>query len=326
MKSPTIPSIFNLDDAKRALENIRSFFKSADDDGGVASVNGAGVLSFKGRKGTVKPESGDYTIDLIPGLKSALEGKASVSRSVNGQTLSGDVTITPASIGAETAGTSAAHAALTAAHGATGAVVGTTNAQTLTNKKFGGAVNYSEFEEDGTLKFSGDATVWKDVMFPMAPPKTTGAGNPTLVTYNGNMRGYSFAVNDVHDFDPQEITHDAKIGSTAYFHVHSLSRSNDGTDRGVKWEIEYDVEDTSGALAAPTVASFEFTVPAGTAVNTPFQTEIVSFTIPAIARLVGARIKRIASAGAAPSVDPVIRALHFHYEIDTVGSRGKVSK
>ncbi len=191
---------------------------------------------------------------------------------------------------------------------------------------FGDAADNTTFETDGTAKFNGAATVWKDVMFPMAPPKTTGAGNPTLTTYNGNLRGYSFAVNDVHDFDPQEQEHDSKVGSTATFHVHWLSRSNDGTDRAVKWELEYDVEPGSGALPATVVASVEITLPASSAVNTVFRDNITTFTITAIARLVGARIKRIASVGTAPSVDPVLRALHFHYEIDTVGSRQITTK
>lgn len=194
------------------------------------------------------------------------------------------------------------------------------------NKSFGNQASYAEFESDGTLVFNGDATVWKDIKFPMAPPKTTGAGNPSLVTYNGNMRGYAFAVNDAHDFDPQEMDHDAKIGSTATWHVHWLSRSNDGTNRAVKWELEYDVEPSSGAVPSPTTASVEITITAGSAVNTVQRDNITTFTIPAIARLAGARIKRIASAGAAPSVDPVLRAVHFHYEIDTVGSREILTK
>ena len=191
---------------------------------------------------------------------------------------------------------------------------------------FGTASNNTTFEEDGTATFNGNATVWKDVMFPMAPPKTTGAGNPTLVTYNGNLRGYSFAVGDAHDFDPQEMEHDSKVGSTATFHVHWLSRSNDGTDRAVKWELEYDIEPGTGAVPVTVTASVEVPIPAGSAVNTVQRTDVSTFTITAIARLVGARINRVASTGTAPSVDPVLRALHFHYEIDTVGSRQITSK
>jgi hypothetical protein len=193
-------------------------------------------------------------------------------------------------------------------------------------RRIGGEADYTEVELDGTMRFQGAATVYKDVMFPMAPPKTTGAGNPTLTTYNGNLRGYSFAVNDAHDFDPQEQEHDSKVGSIATFHVHWLSRSNDGTERAVKWEIEYDVEPESGALPATVTASVEVAIPAGSAVNTVQRSDITTFTVVAIARLVGARIKRVASAVAAPSVDPILRALHFHYELDTIGSRGITSK
>lgn len=218
------------------------------------------------------------------------------------------------------------HIADTSTHGVTGDIVGTTDAQEITNKKYGGATHYSEFEDDGTLHFAGDATVWKDVMFPMAPPKATGAGNPTLTTYNGNMRGYAFAVNDVHDFDPQEMTHDSKVGSTATWHIHWLSRSNDGSDRTVKWELEYDVEPENGALATPTTIDVETIITSGSAVNTVQRDNIETFVIPAIARLAGAKLKRVASSGTEPSVDPIVRALHFHYEIDTVGSREILTK
>jgi hypothetical protein len=195
-----------------------------------------------------------------------------------------------------------------------------------TPRSFGGETDKSTFEADGTLHFEGGATVWKDIKFPMAPPKSTGAGNPTLVTFNGNQRGYSFAVNDSHDFNPEEIDHDGKVGSTATWHVHFLSRSNDGTDRYVKWEIEYSAEPSAGVLPAPTTISAELLIPAGTAVNTVQRLNIDTFVIPNIARLVWARVKRVAASGTDPSVDPVLGALHFHYELDTVGSREILSK
>jgi len=194
------------------------------------------------------------------------------------------------------------------------------------NKFWQVPTNYSEFESDWTFHMVGDATVWKDIKFPMAPPKTTWAGNPTLATYNGNMRWYAFALDDAHDFDPQEIDHDAKIDSTAVWHIHWLSRSNDGTERKVKFELEYAVEPASGVLPSPTTASVEITIPLGTTVNTVHRDNITTFVIPAIARLAYARIKRIASSGTEPSVDPIIAAIHFHYEIDTIGSRQILTK
>jgi hypothetical protein len=185
--------------------------------------------------------------------------------------------------------------------------------------------NYTEAEADGTLHHVGDATVWKDIMFPMAPPKTTGAGNPSLVTWNGSMRGFSFAVNDAHDFDPQEIEHDAKIGSTATWHIHFVSRDNE-TERTVKYELEYAIEPESGAIPAPTTVSAEFTIAASTTANTPQRGNITTFVIPGIAKLAYARITRIASSGAEPTTDPVVSGLHFHYELDTIGSREILTK
>lgn len=180
-------------------------------------------------------------------------------------------------------------------------------------------------EKDGTLLFKNDGTVWKDIMFPMAPPKTTGAGNPTLVTWNGNMRGYAFALNDAHDFDPQEIEHDAKISSTATWHIHFVSRDNE-TVRTVKYQLEYAIEPASGAIPAPTTISAEFTIAASTAANTPQRGNIGTFTIPGIAKLSYVRLTRIASSGTEPTTDPVVSGVHFHYELDTVGSREILTK
>lgn len=185
--------------------------------------------------------------------------------------------------------------------------------------------SYTEIEADGTLRFRGGARVWKDIMFPQAPPKTTGAGNPTLVTWNGNLRGYSYAVSDVHDFDPQETEHDAYVGSTGYWHLHIVTLDNE-TERTVKYQLEYAIEPASGAIPAPTTISAELTIPASTAVNTPWAFELGSFTIPAIAKLAYARLTRIASSGTEPTSDPIVSGLHFHYEIDTMGSREKLTK
>ena len=185
--------------------------------------------------------------------------------------------------------------------------------------------NFLEVEIDGTVRFVGNATAWKDIMFPQAPPKTTGVGNPSLVTWNGNQRGYSYAVGDANDFDPQEIEHDALVGSTATWHVHFITRDNE-TERTVKYELEYAIEPAAGAVPAPTTISAEFVIPANTTVNTPFRENLGTFVIPGIARLAYARLARIASSGTEPTSDPVIGGIHFHYEIDTLGSRQITTK
>ncbi|MFH1302219.1 MAG: hypothetical protein ABIK07_14255 [Planctomycetota bacterium] len=188
-------------------------------------------------------------------------------------------------------------------------------------QQFGTNSSYSEFEADGTLKMFGGATVWKDVFFPMAPPKTVGAGNPSLVTWLGNLRGYAFAVNDSHDFDPQEFPHDGKEGSTSTIHIHFISRTDVAADRAIKWEIEFSFANSSGVYPAPTTASVEVTIPANTPANTHIIADITTFVQGSIGAQMFMRLKRIAAAGTAPASDPVGIGIHYHYEVDSIGSR-----
>lgn len=196
----------------------------------------------------------------------------------------------------------------------------------VNRRYFGIGDDRTSFDDDGTLVFNNGAVVWKDVFFPMAPPKTTGAGNPSLVTWLGNLRGYSFAINDVHDFDPQEFPHDGKEGSTATWHIHWISRTNVAATRGVKWKIEFSQANFSSVFPAPTTASIDVTIPANTTANTHFATDITTFTTGNIGGQMFCRLTRIASAGTAPADNPVIIGVHYHYSIDTVGSRSITTK
>jgi hypothetical protein len=214
--------------------------------------------------------------------------------------------------------------------GLSGDVVGTIDKQTLRNKLFGTGKNVAEFEGDGTLVLHGDASGYIDIFFPHGLPKTTGPGNPSLVTYLGNLRGYEYAVNDAHDFDPQEYYHQCIKGAPAVWHLHWLSRTNVAASRTVKWELERSVCSPFGVetIIAPN-AVIEVTIPANTPANTCFLTDIITDTIPNIgpAWMISARIKRIASSGTEPATNPVLKALHAHVKIDTpAGSREITSK
>lgn len=172
--------------------------------------------------------------------------------------------------------------------------------------------------------FSRDSnreTAWKDVFFPMAPPKATGAGNPTLTAWNGSLRGYSFAVNDTHDFDPQELPHDAKQVATGTWHIHWISRTNVAATRGVNWQLDFSQANPSAVFPAATTINIDVTIPANTAVNTHFITDIGTFTVGNIAAQIFSKLTRIASGTTAPATDPVVIGVHFHYSLDSNGSR-----
>jgi hypothetical protein len=170
--------------------------------------------------------------------------------------------------------------------------------------------------------------MYKDVFFPMSPPKATGAGNPTLSTILSPLRGYSFAVNDAHDFDPQEYPHDGVVGASIYWHIHWVSMTNVAATRGVNWQLEYSWAMPMGAMIAVQTSSIDFTVPANTPVNTHFLTDIVTYTPTAVVpgSMFWCRLTRIASATTAPAADPFVAGVHYHYPCDTIGTRSITSK
>lgn len=170
-------------------------------------------------------------------------------------------------------------------------------------------------------------SVWKDVFFPQGVTKATGSGNPTFTTMTGNIKGYSYAVNDAYDGDPQEFPHDGKQGvTTGSWHIHWVNTTNVAATRGVKWQIEYEVRNIGSDFTTTTTISAEETVPANTPVGRHFLTAIGTFTTPNIGAMVVARITRIAAAGTAPANNPFVLGCHFHYEVDTVGSRQIATK
>jgi hypothetical protein len=191
----------------------------------------------------------------------------------------------------------------------------------------GDATDNTTIEESGFIVHNGGASGWHDVEFPQAVPKATGAGNPTLATLIGGIKGYAYAIGDTNPFDPRETVHKSKLGSTATWHIHFTSMANDGTDRFIKWQLEYTPEPVSGAYTGTTTIDVEVTIPAGTAAKTPMRVNINTFTVDAIAVLMHCTLTRIAASGAAPSIDPIVGGTHYHFQIDTPsGSRQILTK
>lgn len=196
-------------------------------------------------------------------------------------------------------------------------------AQTITGaKKFGDATNYSTFESDGTLLFAGNATVWKDIDFPIII-RSTGVGIPTLEVLNGNLRAPQWQVNDFNQCECQEFIHEWKEGSTVYWHLHLTTNGLDATDRYVRFSVEYGYVDVNGVWQFPAVLdSGDLLIPANTTSKTMMIMSLGNFT-PAV-KIGGhsiAYLTRIASTGAAPTNNPWIPMLQLHIQCDTAGSR-----
>lgn len=201
----------------------------------------------------------------------------------------------------------------------------------LAGLKYGGSgANYSTFEADGTLRFEGTATVWRDIDFPIII-RQTGANIPSLVAVQGNVTAPQWAVNDFNVCEAQEMVHLWKEGSESQWHVHIVTNGLDATDRWVNWEVEWFWGRMGGALSATTTTATECLIPANTPTKTPLVFEISRPTLTGakIGDHVWARLRRIANTTpgrAAPTANPWCSILQMHVECDTVGSRTITAK
>jgi hypothetical protein len=194
--------------------------------------------------------------------------------------------------------------------------------------KFGSDTDYTTFESDGTLVSGGAATYWRDIDHPIVI-RTTGANIPTLTTVNGNLTMPAWAVNNFNQCESQEFVHEWKEGSACYWHIHLTTNGLDATNRFVRFEIEYGYVTVGGAWVFPAVLdSGDLLIPANTTTKTMLILSLGNFT-PTGIKIGGhciARLKRIASTGAAPTNNPWVPMLQMHIECDTLGSRTIANK
>jgi len=196
--------------------------------------------------------------------------------------------------------------------------VGSANAVTLANA-VAADININ-CGADKTLVLT--ESVWVDIDFPILI-RTTGAGIPTLTTFNGNLTMPQWAVNDFNVCESQEFIHEWKEGSTCYWHIHVNTNGLDATNRYLKFELEY-AYSVAGVWTFPAVVTTaDILIPA----NTPDKSQIImslaNFT-PTNTKIGDhciARLKRVTATGTAPTNNPWIPMLQMHIEKDTIGSR-----
>jgi len=197
------------------------------------------------------------------------------------------------------------------------------NATLLQSTNDLGLLQYNET----TQQWETDSYPWVDIDFPILI-RTTGPNIPTLVAINGNITMPQWAVNDFNVCESQELIHSWKEGSTLYWHIHLTTNGLDATDRYVRFELEYGYADVDGQWVFPAVVTTaDMLIPAGTPDKTMMIMSIANFTQPLkIGGHVVARLRRVASAGAAPTNNPWIPMLQMHIQLDTLGSRNIGSK
>ena len=209
-----------------------------------------------------------------------------------------------------------------------------TKLQAVGVSRFGeDTTNYSEFESDGTLEFNGTATVFEDIVISLDSAKVPAANAPTWSNFISNLMAYTYGVNDFQEFT-SEISHSYKEGSTILFHIHGATNGQEGSDKTIKFEIEYELIDnqTSGAFgdvyAGTTTINAEITIPSGTTDKTSWVIDVGTDATGNFLQGAGikGRVRRIASSGAEPAADPFVVQVGVHIEQDTVGSRTELTK
>lgn len=194
--------------------------------------------------------------------------------------------------------------------------------------KFGAGINRTLIEEDGTVKFEGNATIWKDLL-PTAvyQPQSTSAPNITLIGGTGNLKAQEFPNNGTsEEFHPTwQLSHEWKEGSIIVPHLH-LYIPNDANGGVLDFRMVYSWVNVNGTGLVEGTLTGTITRAANAGINS---NAILSFgnldgTGMKISSLLAAKIYR--NTADTYNGSCWLRSADLHIECDTVGSRTALVK
>lgn len=183
--------------------------------------------------------------------------------------------------------------------------------------------NYLAVEDDGTIRFTGNATVYNDIQFSMSTAKVPAANAPSWNTFTANTKKYTFAVDDYVDLEGKELEHSYDEGEDIQVHIHFFNNVLEAGDTDVKYEVTYCITPKDGT-ASETTISAQFEIPADTPDKTHFIETIGTITGTGftIGDDITLRFRRIADVGGTdPANDPFVSMIGIHIPEDTQGSR-----
>ncbi len=192
--------------------------------------------------------------------------------------------------------------------------------------RFGNSTSYSEFEDDGTLAFSGDAVVWEDANF-NSVAAAIGVSAPDLISFNGtNIKIASLDGNATNEelSVSAETPHKYKEGTDLIAHVHWCPTSTAaGT---VRFYFDYALVSSTGII---TTGTFDLLDSATGAAWTEKRLDLgtISGTSLKMGQQGLFRLYRIPSSTDDTYGDDIgIFTFGYHHQIDTIGSRTITSK
>jgi len=196
--------------------------------------------------------------------------------------------------------------------------------------------SYVEVESDGTLRFSGESSLWDDLRIVPGAFAFAGNADPTLVNWQPGGSGttfkvYEFATNDEVYFSCQ-LPHGYKLGTNLHPHVHWTpgARGNEENGNTVNWALDYSISDIDGVFGAAQTINIPDTCQ-GTdhQHHMAFNGTIDGSNISGVSAMILCRLYRTTGDSWDSSSSgqlPLLLEFDFHYEIDTVGSRSEYLK
>lgn len=192
--------------------------------------------------------------------------------------------------------------------------------------KFGNSTSYSEFEDDGTLAFIGDATVWEDVNF-SADATVVGAAAPGFASFSTSSILIPVLDGGVISEELNgsiEYPHRGKTGSDIIPHVHWVPTSTSTGD--VEFLLDYWLIKSGETVVNGTISAIDTTTGAAWT-ERRFPIGTISSTGIMLGTQCLFRLYRVPGSSDDTYPDDVgILTWGFHHEVDTVGSRDITTK
>lgn len=212
------------------------------------------------------------------------------------------------------------------------------NQTTGKTARFGGDLDYAEFEDDGTLTFIGGATVWDDLRIVPGSFDRPGVSDPTLVAYAVGGGGvstylYQFNINNLASFSCQ-IPHGYKVGSDIYVHIHWTPGARGVAESGntVGWKIDYSWASIGDAFGAMATVDLSDACDGVSHKHQMTDDVVIAGTAKNISSMLLCNVKRTDTgtddtwATNTSGNLPLLLEIDFHFECDTVASRKRASK
>lgn len=191
--------------------------------------------------------------------------------------------------------------------------------------KIGDGTNYTEFEADGTIAFSGTATVFDDLRVNLANVKAPASDSPNWTLYKScELPAYSATATNTLYFNAQ-LPHTYKQGSDLVFHMHVIyPNANAGNS---VWRLTYSWANVDGTFPSETTETLTFASPVAGDTNKIHAFTTISGTGKTMSSVLICSLTRLGG-DVADTYASVIYAVQadFHFEIDTVGSRTITAK